>query len=462
MNPTRRDILRGALQGGALALGGSLFGWASPALAGTTVSRLWPRPSDKRLLHLMLRGGADLRGLIAPEPDDLPDSYGDRFYGARAPLYAAAGTLAAAKAEVRAKWLAARDSLGNPIRFHPQAGWLWEEYQAGRVAVVANIRQPTSRNHDLCQNAYEAGDLALSSSQTPQSGWGGRLLDELQQQAPQASLIHTGTRISAFGWAQSASPETLICLPDSRDPGFGTPQGPKGLALQEALDRYYVDARQPGDARQVTRQHFQQISKLSADLQGGLQGVAIPSALSRAVGDEGIWRQALSVYDSLACDSLLGGRVLCMEQEGFDTHKNQRGTLEAQWEELFGARGVMAALDKSLVSDLPRERQSLILAIGSDFGRQLRANGDAGSDHGGASSVILWAPRDLRGGTYGELFPSGEDFRTPGTEIEGLTDWQYAYGQAADEVAGRSIGASLFPNSAPICEDPNLIGALFA
>ncbi len=460
MRMSRRDCLRGALGFGLASLLG-LPRWALADEPGTVVKQ-------RRLMQVLLRGGADFRGLIVPEPDGKSSSYATRFWQARAAVVAGEGASSRdAEGQIIENWLPAEDSAGRPIRFHPAANWLHAEYLAGRVAVVANVLHSTTRNHRRAQKAFEAGDQDLSATESNQSGWGGRLLEAIHEDQPDASLVCLTNNMSRFTVPSRPMPGKVLCVPDSRNPGLAMPEKGNSATLSRALESYYQGGALD-DEREVTREHFEQIDRLTRELGESLADVEIPAELKYAAEEDQprqrrrVNNQALSAYDCLAADKVLAARILFAQVGGFDTHRGQQASLTNHWTELFGDKGSLASLMTALGRTMPTIRDGMVVAIGSEFGRQLRANGDAGTDHGRGSSVLLWAQQGLNGGVYGNLFPEAENFEKKGADIQGLTDWIQVYGRVGNAVAGKPVADRLFPTASDKVEAGVDLDGLFA
>jgi uncharacterized protein (DUF1501 family) len=140
----------------------------------------------------------------------------------------------------------------------------------------------------------------------------------------------------------------------------------------------------------------------------------------------------------------LGARVFYTIQSGYDTHASQ----------LFTHANLLSQLGQAVAAffdDLQAAKLSdrVTLLAFSEFGRTIKENGSAGTDHGTAGAVFLAGP-GVRGGVLGAM-PSltdlidGEpkmttDFRQVYAAV--LEDW---LGLAAEEVlAGRFMRAPLF------------------
>ena len=100
----------------------------------------------------------------------------------------------------------------------------------------------------------------------------------------------------------------------------------------------------------------------------------------------------------------------------------------------------------------------MVICTDTDFGRQISANLDNGTDHGRANYCLLIG-KGVNGGTYGEMHPEREilpdpddwqspqraPFEIPGADIKGRTSMEYVFGSACEWVAP-AAGAAVFPN----------------
>jgi uncharacterized protein (DUF1501 family) len=83
----------------------------------------------------------------------------------------------------------------------------------------------------------------------------------------------------------------------------------------------------------------------------------------------------------LAGDS--GARIAMIETNGWDTHSGQRGRLTAQLKNLDG-------LVSALKSGLGVDWAKTLVLVATEFGRTVRPNGTAGTDHGEGSLAMLF------------------------------------------------------------------------
>jgi len=208
--------------------------------------------------------------------------------------------------------------------------------------------------------------------------------------------------------------------------------------------------------------------------------------------------QISNFHDVVAVnDSIINPRVLGLRLTGWDTHRGQnqipsalandpntrefRG-IESHFRDLFGGQygdtpsdtnalhGSFSALWSSLPFESDRER--IVLTFAGEFGRQIRDNGDLGTDHGVGNLMLVVSER-TNGGIYGEMFPESEidlydnpELNTP--FIEGRTEIDHLFSTVCDWVSPNS-GEQVFPRmrssysgEAPIIERAGMFDSLMS
>ena len=117
------------------------------------------------------------------------------------------------------------------------------------------------------------------------------------------------------------------------------------------------------------------------------------------------------------------------------------------------------------------DRDKMVITIAGEFGRQIRDNGDGGTDHGKGNIMFVIGER-VRGGVYGELFPDSEvdkyedaSLRTP--DIDPRTSIDPIFARVCDWVSPNT-GTVVFPRMAsgfsgeqPIIESAGMFNNLF-
>jgi uncharacterized protein (DUF1501 family) len=153
--------------------------------------------------------------------------------------------------------------------------------------------------------------------------------------------------------------------------------------------------------------------------------------------------QLRNLYDSFACSDILRLRVASLELASWDSHKDQRDLIEPKLNDMFGGDKGFDNLFRQLPQDVV---DNMVLVIGGEFGRQLKANGGNGTDHGRGNAIIVIGNR-VRGGIYGEMFPEDELARLDiaSADIAGRTAIDQVFGRICDWVSPGS-GDTVFPN----------------
>ncbi|MEW8244235.1 MAG: DUF1501 domain-containing protein, partial [Candidatus Thiodiazotropha sp.] len=161
--------------------------------------------------------------------------------------------------------------------------------------------------------------------------------------------------------------------------------------------------------------------------------------------------QCANIYDAFLGADLFQMRIASMEYPGWDTHNHEMSRFETNIIDLFGAGKGLDSLTQAL--DPLGINDQLLYTFNTDFGRQLKANGDFGTDHGCGNYMILLG-RGINGGVYGEMFPASEitgitgqtRYDQLGADIEGLTSFDQILSRACDWVAPGS-GFQVFPDA---------------
>jgi len=182
-------------------------------------------------------------------------------------------------------------------------------------------------------------------------------------------------------------------------------------------------------------------------------------------------------------------RVLSMEYGGWDSHGDQRINIgnilqsdpenpidrgiESGFRDIFGGQfgtnpsnpnalhcGLSALWQNLSVAD----RQNMVVTVSGEFGRQIRDNGDFGTDHG-IGNLMLVVSESCRGGIYGEMFPQSEIIKydeppenTP--DIDPRTEIDQLFSKVCDWVQAGS-GTQVFPRMSETPAPPIELNGMF-
>lgn len=407
----RREFIKAALATGALYTGGGL-----PGLGRVAQANGFPALANRVLVNIMLSGGPDFRHLLPPPFDSNPDSYGYQYWQARAGAHA----IDQASSAYQARWANDYFHVGDGMTefgILRKCGWLKRMWDAGNVAIVSNAFGGSSRNHAHCQLIMEQGNLTSAPNDTQRPGWGGRL------------AVYAGgnvvalTRIpEAFAFGPHASnPDqrdgrNVISARDMRQlalyrPGDDVSALSPKRYITRSLQTYYAALQQEMRADSVYHrfvEHERSLREFAEPIEDRLSTVPVPAPIAvlmeGGLSERYLGQQIRNLYDSFVCSDILSQRVASLEISGWDTHKTQRDVIEPKLEDLFGDGKALDVLYQELPDDV---LNNTVFVIGGEFGRQLAANGDNGTEHGRGTSILVIG-NGVQGGVYGEMFPEEE------------------------------------------------------
>jgi len=331
MHPDRRLFLLGSLA--ALARPGA----ARPV-----------EPTGRTLVLLQLTGGNDGLSMLVPYADE-------GYQGARK------ATRLGADEVLR---------LDERVGLHPALRGLRALLDEGRLALVEGVGYPEpDRSHFRSLDIWHAAD---PRGRGMPAGWIGRCVERLGAVPPQA-VVHFGPRPP---FALHAAQQAPVCL---------SPLVLRAAALEE-------EAGAVAEAESAAVARLRARMQTTEDALGGIRA-ALERAEPQPYPSSGLatrLRQAAALIHAG-----LGVRVVSLELDGFDTHRDQRGRHDRLMEELDRALAAFAA-------DLARSeagRATLVLGY-SEFGRRVAENDSGGTDHG-AAGLAFALGTDVRGGLHG-------------------------------------------------------------
>ncbi len=461
----RRDFLKYSLYTSMMT------GGAAALLPGAAGAQAAPyTPYGRTLIHVMLLGGADLRFLFVPDPVAAPE-YAARFWEARQSIYQYNAANTALYPDYNAvfagQYTAATDGATS-FGINNNATWLKDQFDLGNVAIVANVLGSANRRHDHSQLIVQTGDPQASQYVYDREGWGGRLAYGMSD----ANAVAVSNDISIFcnGIDPNNRNARVVHARDTRNFGFSegdSDPGSDNSVMARALKTYYAQKQIEAET-QPANWHYHKFLQHEQALRGFgnafnarlAQAAPIqPPSLSALYTDgsgntlnsSNFGRQCANVYDSFLGADLFQQRIVSMEYTGWDTHRLEKSGFESNIVDIFGAGKGIATLTAEL--EPLGANDDIVYVFNTDFGRQLRANGDFGTDHGRGNYTIL-VGRSVNGGVYGEMFPESEiqgaagstRFDEQGADIEGRTSLERVMSAACDWTEA-GTGLQVFPNA---------------
>lgn len=427
----RREFMRRTMLASAVAGAGVGMGFPISSMAATC-----PLETRSRtLVNLMLYGGMDSRFIFMPSPGHYNPVYVDKIWTARKAIYS--NDYTDYQSMFDNEYIPVSYDGGMEIGIHQSCDWLASEFVAGNVAVIANSFCSRNRRHDQSQLNANVGEPEFNELHYDRSGWGGRLQD-LQPEG--MNIVELSHEISVFGngGVEGQRLSRVIHAKNMRDIALpnvvagGTTS--RRDVMARALRSYYEGrgaeaGNQPGSPYNIFFQHNDAFRAFGDTVAARIAACGeLPVELATlALNSNHFEQQCKNLYDITLMDrDSIDTQILSMRYDGWDTHNNQLGRISNNLSDLFSGSGGLATALTAMDTD---SAGKMVFNFSTDFGRQLKANGDRGTDHGrGVYTVLLG--NDVAGGTYGEMFPEREalpdsngkvPLETSGADILGLT-----------------------------------------
>lgn len=363
---SRRIFLQGAAaSAGALAV---LPSWLDGVAAAAT-----PVGADEGILIVIqLGGGNDGMNMVPPRSDPR--------YGQLRGSLAIANPL----------------PLTSSFGLHPALPKLKARFDAGKVAIVQGVGQT---NDDRSHFSSTANWMAGTATSSRATGWLGRWLDGISESSEglRAVTVTTGIPLHLLGQ------QAVVTSLDTSGSLFGADRSNPTYA--SAFDTVAAFASAPTGKGQWGDE-LARSGKLALDLAGDLQPSFTP-----AFPDADLPSQ-LTLMARLI-NANLGIRVLNCAIGSFDTHRNQLNAHQLLLADLD------AAIDAFYATLAPTWARRVTILTFSEFGRQIRSNASAGTDHGNSSNLLVIG-ENVKGGFYGKA-PSLTDldrYGDPKTHVD--------------------------------------------
>lgn len=308
------------------------------------------------LVVIQLAGGNDGLNTLVPFRDDA-------YYKARPKL-----------AVPRDKALKLTDNVG----LHPEAGELRKLYDAGQLAVVANVGYPNpNRSHFRATEIWETA----TPEKAELSGWLGRYFDaECRSDASPMLGLQMGEK-PAQSFAHPKGRAVTLTNPSL----FRWESGSVGNAMEQ-LNRIQKTDNAQLDFLQRTGNDTLRLSRKIQD--------ALKETKTTTEYAPFNFSQSLKVVAQMIAAEV-PTRVYYVSLGGFDTHTAQANRHAGLLQEL--SQGIGSFLtDLKTLGHLDR---TLVLTF-SEFGRRVAENEQQGTDHGTAN-VMFVAGGKVKAGVHG-------------------------------------------------------------
>lgn len=442
-----------------------------------------PTTFNRKVVNITLEGGPDFRHLIVPAPNAGGGMYGPAYWKGRATSHYVSDALPSAwAARYSADYLPVTSIGGVSVPEFgvlASAGFLHAEIVAGRVAIMCNVEHSNNRDHSNSLLILQSGDMTTSSFATDRDGWGGRLAAHINGNVfsmTRQKLMYCNLPYPAPAGSQVISARNTRSFGLARSTPQDYQQGGEAVS-DRALTSYYDALRQANAIAATSPYHYFVNSEES--LRGFTNAVAarlsdnpVPAGIASLytapnqllTRNSNFGEQIRNTYDCFACEGVMDTmgnpfnfRVASLEYGGWDSHKNQRDQIELQYAEIFGVDRGLSALRTALGTTMPAALDNYVVTVAGEFGRQLRSNGDRGTDHGRGNYIFVMGS-GVRGGIYGEMFPmtdvtdlqNGQNrYERYNTDIVGQTSLARVFGAVTDWVANdNTAGDAIFPSRA--------------
>ena len=367
------------------------------ALGSTAALTLWPGLSpaasggQTRLVVVLLRGAMDGLHLLPPRDD--------------ADYLRARGQLAV------------RDALALDSGFglHPKMAFAHQLYRDKQLLPMVAVAPPYQRrSHFDAQDCLENGTAAPGGAL---DGWIGRCIQSMtaSEGVAIAQVMPLAMRGStrAYLWSPPLPREVPDTLMQQLQPLYAS--DPRLAPMfDDAMAAVAMDMAANG---------------MSGNGTGGARGAfRLPEAMAAA---------------AKRMQGANAARIGFVEDSGWDTHRGQQLALDRKFAELdAGLRAYREGMDA--------DWSNTVVAVVTEFGRTVAANGSAGTDHGVGGAALL-AGGAVRGGRIAGDWPGlapaalfeGRDLR-PTTDLRALFKGLLAGHLAVSEAA---LETRIFPDS---------------
>jgi uncharacterized protein (DUF1501 family) len=386
---TRRNFLKSA------AIVAASTSFAPSFLTRTAYTAL--AAGNNQLVVVQLSGGNDGINTVIP--------YGTPQYAQSRP------TLAVPSDQILA--------VDGNIGLHPNLKALKGLFDQKALAVVQGVGYPNpNRSHFSSMDIWQTA----SPDKSQGTGWLGRY-EDANLQGQKLGALNFGTQLPRTLWTEHTLVPSIGSLANYQ---FLTdPKAPDDKQAQvDAINKIFnnpVGRDAPDFFRQAAINAFQTATELKSAVAGTKSTAQYPNT---PLGNQ------LKLIGQLI-GSKLGTRIYYVSMGGFDTHSGEKNTHDRLMQQLNDG---LDAFTKDLQAQ-GAFGNTLTMTF-SEFGRRVKENGSAGTDHGTAEPMFLIGG-GLQGGLYGG-YPSMSDLDVG--DLKFTTDFRSVYGTVVSDWLGADPG----------------------
>jgi len=400
MRPTtRREFLTNGLTfvGLGLAMPTVLMRAAQAQAFDPLAVSLPPIPGGKILVVLEMSGGNDGLNTVIP--------YTDLGYAKARPVIGIpAGDVV---------------KLSPTIGLHPNMSAFKGLYEKGQLAVMTGVGYPNpNRSHFQSMDVWQTGNTEVDVRE--RTGWLARYFDKDGHFG--GNPLSGITLGSSLPLALFSDDVPASVIGGGADFGFQSNAGDKKQQM-EALRALYAQGTVAGSNAEFVRNVGSEAYSSSQELKKAFKDYDIKAGSTAKYPQNSGLASGLQTIAKLITGGV-GTRVYYVGIGGFDTHANQ----PRQHANLLGdlANSLTAFYDDLA---LQGRANDVITMTFSEFGRRVKENGSAGTDHG-AASVMFLAGGGIKGGIYGD-YPSLTDLDDGDLRMH--TDYRSVYATLLDK-----------------------------
>lgn len=356
---TRRDLLR---KSAIIAIGAAAPPWLASIAKADVVKMAAGRKidPDNILVVCQLSGGNDGLNTVVP--------YSNSAY------YAARPVLALKEEEVI--------KIDAEFGLHPTMNGLKSLYDEKKVAIIQSVGYPNpDRSHFKSMEIWQTAN----PDGREQYGWLGKYLDNQIQSGstnPVMALGLSRTKPDALK-AKVASVPCFASLADIKA-FVGDPDAERMLREVQGMDAYGS-----ADAEAVRKANLTALDAM-AELNKALDSYTPKMPYGNDQFGQGFRQIAHLIATSPKT------RVIYFAAGGFDTHSQQAAAHSRLVQDFSNALKAFMDEMKSLGKD-----GKVCVLVFSEFGRRVRENASAGTDHGAGAPMFIVGGK-VKGGMYGE------------------------------------------------------------